>query len=304
MDLCFCLTLFLVACGPEMDPPEAWYAPLRQAQRAFREQSYTEAEAGFARALTLTEASGSETGRLVALEGLAATHAARGNLPPADSLYSQLLALQQRRFAADSLSGRVLVRTLGTLGEISLNRGQLARADSFLSRVLELDASGAVDLRPEEAILAHTMQGLGDVLAAHGDSTRADYLRRRATGLLHYAQGFSYYVGDKLKRAEQAYRGALKHQERVMGPNHEDVARSANALGRLYELQGFSDKAVRHYERAVIVYARAGSARSDHAAALDDLAAALAPESVRRDSLEQRARTLRLEARRSLLGGR
>ena len=140
------------------------------------------------------------------------------------------------------------------------------------------------------------MQGLGDVLATLGDSTRADSLRRRAPGLRLYAQGFSYYVGDKLKRAEQAYRGALQHQERVLGPNHEDVARSANALGRLYELQGLSDKAVRHYERAVLVYARAGSARSDHVGALDDLAAALAPGSARRDSLELRAETLRMEA--------
>lgn len=290
------LALALVACGPDAEPPQAWYAPLRDSQQAFREQSYSKAEAGFAEALALAEASGSQSGRLVALDGLAATHTVRGNLPVADSLYSELLGLQQRRFEADSLSGRVLVRTLGTLAEISLNRGLLARADSFLSRILELDASGAVDLRPEEAILAYTVQGLGDVLAARGHSARADSLRGRASGLKLYAQGFSYYVGDRFERAEQAFRGALKHQERVLGPDHGDVARSAHALGRLYELQGLSDKAVRHYERAVRVYARAGSARLDHAAALDDLAAALPAGSGRIDSLKRRAGTLRDEA--------
>ncbi|MBQ38304.1 MAG: hypothetical protein CME04_18120 [Gemmatimonadaceae bacterium] len=266
---------------------------MRAGQQAFREQRYPGAEASFTEALALARVDGAITGQLIALDGLAASHAVRGNLPPADSLYSRLLGLQRHRFEVDSLSGRMLVRTLGTLSEISLNRGLLDRADSLLNHILELDASGAIDLRPEEATLAFTMQGLGNVLAARGDVAGASVFHDRAAGLKLYAQGFSYYVGDKLERAEQAFRGAMQHQERVLGPDHDDLARSAHALGRLFDLQGRQREALSLYERAVRVYASAGSGRLGHAAALDDLAQALPDGSSRIDSLRQRAITLR-----------
>lgn len=65
-----------------------------------------------------------------------------------------------------------LVRTLGSLGEISLNHGLPARADSFFSEILRLGASGAIDLRPEEAAQAFTIERAGPA-ATRGLSVEA-----------------------------------------------------------------------------------------------------------------------------------
>ncbi|HIG17010.1 MAG TPA: tetratricopeptide repeat protein [Candidatus Handelsmanbacteria bacterium] len=59
----------------------------------------------------------------------------------ADSLY-RVLDLQRRRLEVDSLSGMVVARTLGSLGQINLNRGEFAQADSFFNGILELDRGG------------------------------------------------------------------------------------------------------------------------------------------------------------------
>ncbi len=52
-----------------------------------------------------------------ALDGLAATHSVGGKMVAADSLYRVLLDLQRRRLEVDSLSGMVVARTLGSLGQ-------------------------------------------------------------------------------------------------------------------------------------------------------------------------------------------
>lgn len=277
---------------------EPWRVQLRRADQALRQQQVGPARAQFAAALEMARSAGSEEGRLAALDGLATTTAIQGDLAGAESLYVQLLDLQRRRLDADSLAGMALVRTLGSLGEIRLGLGELASAQGAFAQILDLGRDGVVDLRPEEAALGYTLHGLGQVARARGDTAGADSLAGRAMGLRLYAEGFSHYTGDDLPQAEGVWRRALVEQERVLGPAHVDVARTAHALGRLYDVQRRLDDAVLHLRRAVGAYELSGADPSEHAAALTDLAAdleAAAPAAA--DSLRQRAAALRRRTR-------
>lgn len=272
---------------------EPWETAARAAEEAYRSQQFDQAQAGFQQALQLAEASGNERGRFSALEGLAASYAVAGSLDAADSLYSILLVRQQAQLAADSLSGMVLVRTLGSLGEINLGRGDVVRAEAYFASILQLDRMGTVDLRPEEPALAYVLQGLGQIRASRGDSAAADSLLARALGLRLYGQGFSLYVGDDLERAEDAWRQALAQQQSALGA-HEDVARTAHALGRLLALRGVPDEAVAQYRQALDVHTRAGSSPRLTAAVLEDLANLVVQQDpVEGDSLRRRAAHLR-----------
>jgi serine/threonine-protein kinase len=284
--------------GDEELRVEPWRAQLRRGDQALRQQQVGPARAEFAAALETARAAGSEEGRLAALDGLATTTAIQGDLAGAESLYVQLLDLQRRRLDADSLAGMALVRTLGSLGEISLGLGELAAAQRSFEQILDLGRTGVVDLRPEEAALGYALHGLAEVARARGDTAGADSLAGRAMGLRLYAQGFDHYTGDDLQQAEGVWRRALAEQERVLGPAHIDVARTAHALGRLYAFQRRMDEAVLHHRRAVRAYELSGADPSEHAAALTDLAADLeAAEPAAADSLRLRAAALRRHPR-------
>ncbi len=284
----------LASCGDEpQDVPEPWEAAGRAAQEAYHAQQMDQATAGFREALRLAQQAGSEMGQMSALEGLAASLASGRKLDAADSLYSVLLQQQQRQFDADSLSGMVLIRTLGSLGQINLGRGDIPRAELFFASILELDHTGRVDLRPEEPALAFALQGLAEVLAAKGQTSAADSLRSRAIGLLQFGQGFSFYVGGDFAHAEEAWQQALEHQTRSPG-TEQDIARTAHALGQLYELQGRRDDAAEQYRHAAEIYTRSGSSPIHEARVLEDLADLLQPqEPATSDSLRQRAARVR-----------
>ncbi|MDA0333811.1 MAG: tetratricopeptide repeat protein [bacterium] len=284
----------LASCADEpQDVPEPWEAAGRAAEESYRTQQMEQATAGFGEALRLAQQAGSKTGQMNALEGLAASHASSGKLDAADSLYSVLLQQQQRQFDADSLSGMVLIRTLGSLGQINLGRGDIPRAELFFSSILELDHTGRVDLRAEEPALAFALQGLAEVLAAKGQTSAADSLRSRAIGLLRYGQGFSFYVGGDLAHAEEAWQQALEQQMRSPG-TQPDVARTAHALGQLFALQGRRDDAIEQYRHAAEIYAASGSSPIHEARVLEDLASLLqTQEPASSDSLRQRAARVR-----------
>ena len=275
-------------------PPEPWEAASRAAEQAYRAQQMDDAESGFREALRLAEQAGSSGGRMNALEGLAAAHASSGKLDVADSLFSVLLASQRRQLDADSLSGMVVIRTLGSLGEINIGRGDIPRAERFFAAILEMDRTGQVDLRPEEPALAYALQGLGQIRAARGEDSAADSLRGRALGLRMFGQGFSLYVGDDLTRAEEVWQQALDHQQRILG-EHVDVARTAHALGQLFELQGRRDDAITQYRHAAEIYTTLGVFPMHEARVLDDLANLLQTQDpAQGERLRQRAARVRL----------
>lgn len=291
--------LSLLGCGESATPAAPWQLQLRAAEQAFRAKDFAQAGGLYTDALDLARAAGSASGSVSALDGLAATHAVQGDLAAAESLYVELLDLQRRAVAADSLSGMYLVRSLGSLSEINLSRGDIDAAHSCLAQILALDADGTIDLHPEEGALAYTLHGLGEIMRAKGDSVRGATYVARAGGLQMYAQGFAQYVGDDLSRAEDSLRRALAHQTQALGPGHEDVARTAHLLGRLYEYRGRRVEAVAQYRHAVRAFAASATAPLDHAAALEDLATAISrTEPAAADSLRRQATTVRQQAGR------
>ena len=286
------LTGVLAGCGePELEP---WQVRVRGGQKALHDKLYDRAVTHFGAALEEAAAAGSREGRLAALSGLAMGRAMRGDLAQAESLYVEVLALQRERMAADSLSGLVLARTLGSLAEISLRLGRVDRAETHLSEILQLGEAGLVDLLPEDRTMSYTLHGLSRVLRLRGDTARADSLAERALALQLYAFGFENAIGDDLGKAEQYYGESRGRFESLYGPDHEDVALAHHALGRLYEYQGRRDEAVTQYQRAVASYQGAGGPALALALVMEDLAAILdagqADEAAR---LRRRASALR-----------
>lgn len=288
------VALTWIGCQSTPEPEiEAWMPSVREARQAVRQGDYQTAADAFSRSLTQAEASGSSQGRLAALDGLAATLAVRGQLGQADSLYGVLFSEQRQLVDIDSVSAQMLGSTLAQRGEVRLNRGDLAGADSCFVEILRLDSLGVIDLHPQESLLAFILSSRGHILDAAGQTAQANALRERAAALKLYAQGFSYYVGDDLQQAEQVLRGALQQQNRVLGEDHQDTARTTWLLAHLYEMAGQPAAALRHYELTDGIYTRSGASPARHADVLNDWADLLESQNQATDVLRQRAQRLR-----------
>jgi tetratricopeptide (TPR) repeat protein len=80
----------------------------------------------------------------------------------------------------------------------------------------------------------------------------------------------------KYDEAELLYRRALAIREKVLGPDHPDVAASLNNLATLLDKQGKYDEAEPLYRRALAIRKKVlGPDHPDVAASLNNLAALL-----------------------------
>ena len=263
----------LAGCAqPEVEP---WRLGVRDGAKSLHSKSYEQAAVQYRQALAKAEAAGSREGRRTALDGLAMSLAMSNQLAAAESLYVEVLALQRQALEADSLSGVVVARTLGSLAEISLRLGKVDRAGGYWSAVLRLGEAGLVDLLPEDRTISYTLNGLSKVVRSRGDTARADSLAELARGLQLYVLGFENYIAGDLARAEQFYQEARGRLEGLHGPDHGHVALVHHGLGRLYEYQGRRAEAVDRYRQAAAAYEGAGVASGELAWVLEDLAGLL-----------------------------
>ena len=66
-----------------------------------------------------------------------------------------------------------------------------------------------------------------------------------------------YQAQGKLKEAEWRYRRALNIKEKLLGPDHPDVAMTANNLAVLYKSEGKYEAAESLYRRALKIFEKA-----------------------------------------------
>jgi tetratricopeptide (TPR) repeat protein len=78
-------------------------------------------------------------------------------------------------------------------------------------------------------------------------------------------------------QAEPIYQQLLAKQEPVLGPDHEDVAKTLNQLGTLRMMQGRNEEAESYYRRTLAIQDKIANIRPvDHASTLDGLGRLLA----------------------------
>ncbi len=157
--------------------------------------------------------SGQDPSLIPSLRGLAAIAAGRGSLEDADTLYRRALKIQEGEEGDDP----GLARMLAELGLVSQLRNRLPEAEDFYRRALTV--ADATNLA--EAEVATIANNLGALCAGQG----------------------------RLEEAEPHYLRAREIRERVLAPDHPDLAFVLHELGSLYSRQGRFEEAIALFQR-------------------------------------------------------
>jgi tetratricopeptide (TPR) repeat protein len=181
----------------------------------------------------------SVVGQEATLANLGALAAERDELPRADSLTRQALALRQARLGAQH---PLTARTMTTLASIRLRRGQLEEAERLVAEALDL----------QQRTLPSPHRDLAASLAL-----QAAVLMRR----------------NRLADAEAAQREALAMSRALYGDAHLSVARALADLGNIVRVRGRLEEAAQLQHQAADRYRESDGERSvSTAIALTNLA--------------------------------
>ena len=243
------LAAWTVACGSrEAEDPQvnAWKRHRQEGQVAFEQGRHGQAEASWQQALDLARIFPAQDLRLRrTLDDLARLYAITGRTARAESLYTELLDLQ-RQIDPD---GQGTASTLDCLADIFRSRNELTRAETLYVRLLALQE--AAD--PPDPDISTTLAKLANLYGSQNRFLAADSLVTRAMALKLHHQGYMHFVGRRNRQAETFYRRALAVQEKKLGHDHPDLARTCYDLGLLCELQENLAEAERFYRRALAV---------------------------------------------------
>ncbi|MBT7167140.1 MAG: tetratricopeptide repeat protein, partial [Victivallales bacterium] len=166
-------------CGRSADrqTPGPWEAHYRTGLQAMDQGRYAAADSALERAWGEATAFPPQDARLRStLDALARVSEVRGRLARADSLYRELLQIQEAYIGEEADAS---LATLAKLAELHSTRGDLANADSLYTRLLSIGEE-----RLEHGDLAITTN-LGRAAALSrelGDFARADSLEKRQFG--------------------------------------------------------------------------------------------------------------------------
>ena len=136
---------------------------------------------------------------------------------------------------------------LQLMGDLLREQGKFNEASDYYHRVLEIRQR----LAPNSMFVSETLQGFGELARAENNPSLAlDYDRRAleiaqktcpdsscVAGLLVQLGQLAYEQGD-LVASENYLRRAIASQEKSLGPQHPDLARSLNDLARTLAAQG------------------------------------------------------------------
>ena len=172
----------------------------------------------------------------------------RGQEARAESLYLQLLAIQQEHRGTED---EKTASTLEKLADLYRKRNEPARAESLYLHLLAIRDPGRRDRE-----FASTLAKLADLYRKRDAFIRADSLTKRAMSLKIHAQGYHHFILGQYRQAETFYQRALTLQQKNLPENHPDLAMTCFDLGRLYDVQGSLPQAEAFYRRALIIQER------------------------------------------------
>lgn len=291
----FLLPSFLVAallsfCGPHQDSapqPSPWQTHYRAGEEALQQGDYPQAQQQYEAARgDLADAADP---RLVpTLQRLAGLHALQGRLAPADSLYTQALALAQHILPPFDPQ-RILLQTQAAAFYLDLKN--YPRAESLYTQALAQQQQLPDPRTPQ---LAAILDQFADLYRARGQHNLADSLDKCAMACKFGAQAYESYLQGNYPQAEVFYHRALAIQEKTIG-DHPDLARTCRELAMLYQARGDYPQAETFYRRAIAVQEKTIANHPELARSLDNYALLLRKS--KRDpeaqAAEERARQIR-----------
>lgn len=292
--LLLCSLFSWVSCRSrqaEERPPGPWDTHHQAGLDALEQGRYAAADSSLGLALAEAGAFLEQDPRLQStLRNLAEVSVIRGHTARAQSLYGQLLEVQERHLGPDAAP---TLATLGQLADIHRTQGEMARAESLYAHLLAIQEER---LEQRDLSITVTLGRAAALCRERGDFVRADSLQKRQFGLKLYEQAYAHFLESRLDRAEEYYRRALVVQEKLHGSRHPDLYRTCTDLAHLYEMRHAWELAERFYRRALDI--QEGVYGVGHPAltrTLDDLAGLLRGTGHHQEALalEDRARAIR-----------
>ena len=217
---------------------------------------YAAAQGYFEKALDLfLKDSRKVYGLKVALTNLSHASYQQGDLSSAVEYARRAIALSDPSWLNDPESSDVLQ----LMGDLLREQGKFNEASDYYHRVLEIRQR----LAPDSMFVSETLQGFGELARARNNPSLAlDYDGRAleiaqktcpdsscVAGLLVHLGQLAYEQGD-LVASESFLRRAIAAQEKSLGPQHPDLARSLNDLARTLAAQGNKAEALADALRA------------------------------------------------------
>ena len=290
------ILIFADCSTQQSEEPEesAWKQHYQTGLSAMQQGRYTEAESSLQLALEEAKSFQEQDPRLHGtLDNLAQVCVVQGQNARAESLYIQIITIQKKHRGARHQS---TVSTLGKLTDLYRNQSEFARAESLYKQIISIQED---HLQLRDQSIASTLGKLADLYRNQSEFARADSLSKRSMGLKFHAQGYAYFLQGRTRQAEMLYKRALAVQEKNLGKNHPDLARTCSDLALLYDGQKAFKTAETYYRRALAVQEKnLDKNHPDLARTLDHLAALLKktarPEEAA--TMEARARAIRSQA--------
>jgi tetratricopeptide (TPR) repeat protein len=235
-------------------------AAYNKAMEAFYTQNYVLAEKLITDILPDVERSFSNDRRFAQLLSmLGASYNLDHKEQQAEPILKQALQVYASISPADPVGTE---RTEATLGLIYLNRGDYASAEPHLSHARSLSEGPPAGPMYERGNILldlgvlRLMQGRypeGEELLNSSVEALAPNSAKWAQtdiGNAYYRLGGLYAIQDRYPEAEQEYTKALAIQEKLLGPNSSEVARTLQGLGQAYQEQGDFTNATKFLNRA------------------------------------------------------
>ena len=245
---------------------------------------YADAEPRYQRALAIGEkVFGPEHPDVATtLNNLAELYRAQGRYAEAEPHYQRALAIREKVLGPEHPD---VAMSLNNLAELYRAQGRYAEAEPHYQRALAIVEKV---LGPEHPNVATSLNNL-----AGSTMPRAGMPRRSRTTSGRWPSGRRcsarsiptwprasttwlqlYHAQGRYADAEPHYQRALAIREKVLGPEHPDVATSLNNLAVLYRAQGRYADAEPRYQRALAIREKVlGPEHPDVATSLNNLAA-------------------------------
>jgi len=133
-----------------------------------------------------------------------------------------------------------IAKALNNLGAVARRLGKLAEAEALLRSALRLRQQLAQQVEPEASDAAARITARTDVAQAQNN------LAGLLTALAETGERDA-----RLAEAERLYRESLRARTECLGPEHPDVAKTLNNLGKLLQTRGAHDEAERLLREAL-----------------------------------------------------
>lgn len=244
--------------------PEVQVILRRTLGRSFGAVSlYSEARREIESALKMArKVHGHEDSRVVELlVDLAGSHHDLSDLDGAEARLKEALAMQNRRFEANSPE---IARTQNYLGLVYLDQGRFQEAGRALEHALDVRRRS---LDPDDSSIAQSLFNLAVARQMMGDPESAEPFLLEAIEI-HTSRGARASISNcrrflgqiysdlgKLDKAAAEVLRALAIYEETHSENHPSIAASLWTLGDIFLGKGEPERAEAHLDRAVGIYA-------------------------------------------------